>query len=162
MKCPFCHHADTQVLETRDLDDAVSIKRRRRCISCFRRFTTIERAALDLPLIVKRDGTRVDFDRQKIKNSMLLSLRKRPFDMETVDSAILNIEQHLMMVGDKEVASDQIGERVMEALKKIDQIAYVRFASVYRSFQDVQDFASAALEAQQPKDENNSSEKMNG
>jgi transcriptional repressor NrdR len=146
MRCPFCHHHDTQVLETRDFDDALSIKRRRRCISCVRRFTTIERAALDLPLVVKRDGTRVDFDRQKIKTSMLLALRKRPFQMEAVDTAISGIEQSLMMAGDREVASDQVGERVIEALKNIDQIAYVRFASVYRSFQDVQEFSQAVSE----------------
>ncbi len=146
MHCPYCSHDDTQVLDTRVSEDGGSIRRRRRCVSCDRRFTTYERADVALPVVVKKNGSRAEFDRGKLSGSLQLALRKRPVSAEAVDAAIARIEDKLMSSGDKEVPSERIGELVMRELRKIDKIAYIRFASVYRSFEDVDEFADVIRE----------------
>ena len=140
MKCPFCGHLETQVAETRISEDADFIRRRRQCGACEKRFTTYERPDVSFPAIVKKDGRRIDYKRSKISGSMSLALRKRPVSMEQVDSAIERIEEKLLTLGLKEIPSNQIGELVMRELKKLDKVAYVRFASVYRSFEDIDEF----------------------
>ena len=140
MRCPFCSHDDTQVVETRESDEGDVIRRRRRCLKCDKRFTTYERAEIALPAVVKKDGTRADFDATKLRASMLLALRKRPVSMEQVDTALDRIQEKLLNSGAKEVPSARLGELVMRELKRIDKVAYVRFASVYRSFEDVDEF----------------------
>ena len=140
MRCPFCGHDETQVVETRESDEGDTIRRRRRCTGCDKRFTTYERPEIALPSVVKRDGARVDFDRAKLRGSMLLALRKRPVSVEQVDAAIARIEERLLTTGAREVNSTRLGELVMRELKRLDKVAYVRFASVYRSFEDVDEF----------------------
>jgi transcriptional repressor NrdR len=146
MRCPFCGHPDTQVVETRDSDEGDSTRRRRRCNGCDKRFTTYERAEIELPAIVKRDGRRTDYERAKLKGSMMVALRKRPVSAETLDLAIEAIEAKLRQSGEKEVDSTQLGELVMKELRRLDKVAYVRFASVYRSFDDVSEFVAAIKE----------------
>lgn len=146
MRCPFCDHADTQVAETRESDDGDSIRRRRRCLHCDKRFTTYERVELALPAVVKRNGVRAEFDRRKLRASMSLALRKRPVSAEAVDAAIHRIEERLMGLGLREVGSERVGELVIRELKKLDKIAYVRFASVYRNFEDVDEFTDVIEE----------------
>lgn len=141
MRCPFCSHEDTQVAETRESDEGDVIRRRRRCPSCDKRFTTYERAELAMPAVVKKDGSRSEFDRGKIRASMLLALRKRPVSTDQVDAALGRIEEKLLATAANEVPSTKIGEMVMRELKKLDKVAYVRFASVYRSFEDVDEFS---------------------
>ena len=140
MRCPFCGHDETQVVETRESDEGDVIRRRRRCTGCDKRFTTYERPEIALPSVVKRDGARVDFDRTKLRGSMLLALRKRPVSVEQVDAAIERIEEKLRTAGAREMPSTRLGELVMRELKRLDKVAYVRFASVYRSFEDVDEF----------------------
>ncbi len=151
MRCPFCDHPDTQVIETRESDDGASTRRRRRCLNCDKRFTTYERVELALPAVVKKNGVRAEFDRRKMRASMALALRKRPVSAEAVDAAIHRIEDKLLSLGLREVPSERIGELVMRELKKLDKVAYVRFASVYRSFEDVDEFADVILEVQSRK-----------
>jgi transcriptional repressor NrdR len=141
MRCPFCGHEDTQVAETRESDEGDVIRRRRRCPQCDKRFTTYERAELAMPAVVKKDGSRSEFDRNKIRSSMLLALRKRPVSIDQVDAALGRIEEKLLASAANEVASSKIGEMVMRELKKLDKVAYVRFASVYRSFEGVDEFS---------------------
>lgn len=140
MKCPFCGHADTQVVETRISEDADSIRRRRQCASCEKRFTTYERPEVNFPSIVKKDGRRIDYENAKLRASLNLALRKRPVSTEQIDSAIERIEEKLLAAPSREVQSSRIGELVMRELKKLDKVAYIRFASVYRSFEDIDDF----------------------
>ena len=140
MKCPFCSNQDTQVVETRVSEDGEFIRRRRQCGACEKRFTTYERPDVTFPLIVKKDGRRIEFERGKLLASMNLALRKRPVSTEQVDSAIERIEERLLNLGMREVQSTRIGELVMRELKKLDKVAYVRFASVYRSFEDIDEF----------------------
>jgi transcriptional repressor NrdR len=140
MKCPFCGHLETQVVETRVSEDADVVRRRRQCSACDKRFTTYERPDVSFPAIVKKDGRRIEYDRDKLRASMNLSLRKRPVSTEQVDSAIERIEEQLLTQGQREVASTRIGEWVMRELRKLDKVAYVRFASVYRSFEDIDEF----------------------
>ena len=147
MRCPFCSHVETQVVETRDSEEGDSIRRRRRCNGCDKRFTTYERAEIELPAIVKRDGRRTDYERAKLKGSMAVALRKRPVSAEALETAIEHIEAKLRQSGDKEVVSTQLGELVMKELRKLDKVAYVRFASVYRSFDDVSEFVAAIKES---------------
>ena len=149
MKCPFCSHAETQVVETRISEDGDFIRRRRQCAACEKRFTTYERPDVCFPAIVKKDGRRIDYKRSKISGSMSLALRKRPVSVEQVDSAIERIEEKLLSLGLKELPSNQIGELVMRELKKLDKVAYVRFASVYRSFEDVDEFRALVDEVRQ-------------
>ena len=140
MKCPFCSHLETQVVETRISEDADFIRRRRQCGACEKRFTTYERPDVTFPAIVKKDGRRIEYKRTKILGSMNLALRKRPVSTEQLDSAIERIEEKLLSLGLKEVPSTRLGELVMRELKKLDKVAYVRFASVYRSFEDIDEF----------------------
>lgn len=148
MRCPFCDHTDTQVIETREAEDGDTLRRRRRCTQCDKRFTTYERVELSLPAVVKKNGLRADYDRRKLRASLALSLRKRPVTSEALDAAISRIEEKLLSLGAREVPSERIGELVMRELKKIDKIAYVRFASVYREFKDVDEFADVIQEIQ--------------
>ena len=140
MKCPFCANLETQVVETRISEDADFIRRRRQCGACEKRFTTYERPDVTFPAIVKKDGRRIEYKRTKILGSMNLALRKRPVSTEQIDSAIERIEEKLLSLGLKEVSSTRLGELVMRELKKLDKVAYVRFASVYRSFEDIDEF----------------------
>ncbi|NRF70900.1 transcriptional repressor NrdR [Aquincola sp. S2] len=140
MRCPYCAHNETQVVETRESDEGDVIRRRRRCLKCDKRFTTYERAEIALPAVVKKDGARVEYDPAKPRSSMMLALRKRPVSVEQVDAALERIQDKLLATGAREVPSSRIGELVMRELKRIDKVAYVRFASVYRSFEDVDAF----------------------
>ena len=140
MKCPFCSHPETQVVETRVSEDGDFVRRRRRCGACDKRFTTYERPEVNFPAIVKKDGRRVEYDHDKLLGSFKLALRKRPVSTEQIDNAIERIEEKLLNLGQREVLSSRIGELVMRELKKLDKVAYVRFASVYRSFEDIDEF----------------------
>ncbi len=140
MRCPYCGHEETQVVETRESDEGDVIRRRRRCLKCDKRFTTYERAEIALPAVVKKDGARVEFDTAKLRGSMLLALRKRPVSVEQVDAALERIQEKLLSSGAREVPSARLGELLMRELKRMDKVAYVRFASVYRSFEDVDEF----------------------
>lgn len=146
MHCPFCSNEDTQVMETRDSEAGDSIRRRRRCHACGQRFTTYERIERQLPQVVKSQGSRVDYDRAKVLASMRLALRKRPVAPEQIVEAADSIEARLFKLGAREVDSSQIGELVMTELKRLDQVAYIRFASVYRKFEDIVEFAEAVKE----------------
>ena len=140
MRCPYCSHQETQVVETRESDEGDVARRRRRCLKCDKRFTTYERAEIALPAVVKKDGSRVDFDPSKLRASMLLALRKRPVSVDQVDAALDRIQDKLLASAARELPSARLGELVMRELKRIDKVAYVRFASVYRSFEDVDEF----------------------
>ena len=140
MKCPFCANLDTQVVETRISEDADFIRRRRQCGACEKRFTTYERPEVAFPTIVKKDGRRIEYERGKLQASMKLALRKRPVSTEQLDSAIERIEEKLLNLGLREIQSPRLGELVMRELKKLDKVAYVRFASVYRNFEDIDEF----------------------
>jgi transcriptional repressor NrdR len=142
MKCPFCGHNDTQVVETRLSEEGDTVRRRRKCGQCEKRFTTYERAEVTMPVVVKKDGRRVEYDRRKLQASFALALRKRSVSTEQVDGAISRIEEKLRTLGEREIASNQLGELVMRELKKLDKVAYIRFASVYRSFQDIDEFTA--------------------
>jgi transcriptional repressor NrdR len=131
MRCPFCKEKDSAVIDSRASDDGYSIRRRRQCSACGKRFTTFERVELNMPLIVKRTGARREYDREKIRGSMRLALRKRPVNNERVEEAIGAIEQRMRTLGEREVMSSRVGEFVLEELKKLDSVAYIRFASVY-------------------------------
>ena len=148
MKCPFCGHLETQVVETRLAEDGDFIRRRRQCGACEKRFTTYERPDVNFPAIVKKDGRRIDYRRGKILESMNLALRKRPVSTEQIDAAIERIEEKILNLGVREVASSRLGELVMRELKKLDKVAYVRFASVYRNFEDIDEFKTLVDEVQ--------------
>ena len=150
MKCPFCGAAETTVADTRINDDGDIVRRRRRCLRCDKRFPTCERAEIRLPQVVKKNGSRVEFDREKLSASLWLALRKRPVTVEAVDAAILRIEEKLLTQGEREIPSEKVGELVMRELKKIDKVAYVRFASVYRNFEDVDEFSDLVREVSRP------------
>lgn len=140
MRCPYCTHGETQVVETRESDEGDVVRRRRRCQKCDKRFTTYERAEIALPTVVKKDGSRVEYDAAKLRASMLLALRKRPVSTGQVDAAIDRIQEELLASGTREVPSARLGDLVMRELERLDKVAYVRFASVYRSFEDVDQF----------------------
>lgn len=142
MKCPFCSHLEDKVIDSRMTKDGTVIRRRRECLRCERRFTSYERVEHVLPMVIKKDGRREGFDRQKILSGMSSALQKRPVDMETRENVVDAIEQKVVSMGLKEIPSEQIGEEVMVCLKDIDTIAYVRFASVYRDFKDINEFMS--------------------
>ncbi|HJU49138.1 MAG TPA: transcriptional regulator NrdR [Pseudogulbenkiania sp.] len=148
MKCPFCGNADTQVIDSRVSEDGASIRRRRRCLSCEKRFTTFETADVRMPQVVKSGGHRSEFDVERVRTSFLRALHKRPVPTALVDDAIDRICHRLLQLGEREVSSRQIGEMVMNELAKLDKVAYIRFASVYRSFQDVSEFSEAIKEIQ--------------
>lgn len=151
MKCPYCGDANTQVVDTRENEDGDTVRRRRRCLACDKRFTTYERVELQLPLVVKKNGSRVNYDRDKLSGSMTLALRKRPVTTESVAAAIDRIEERLVTLGEREVSSDYIGELVMRELKRLDKVAYIRFASVYRNFEDLDEFSDAIREVKKPR-----------
>ena len=151
MKCPFCHHADTQVIDSRASDEGAVIRRRRRCLQCDKRFTTYERVELAMPTLIKRGGTRAEYDRNKLRASMLLALRKRPVPREAVEEAIGRIEDRLLSLAQREIKSEKLGELVMRELKRLDKVAYIRFASVYRNFEDVDEFAEVVKEVRPAK-----------
>ena len=140
MRCPFCAHEDTHVAETRESDEGDVVRRRRRCLHCEKRFTTYERTEIAMPAVVKKDGTRVEFDPAKLRASMALALRKRTVSVEQIDAAMERIQEKLLASGARELPSARLGELVMRELKRIDKVAYVRFASVYREFEDVDAF----------------------
>ncbi len=140
MKCPRCGHGDNKVVDSRVGKDGDVIRRRRECLSCHARFTTYERIEEELPLVIKRDGRREAFDRQKILNGILKACEKRPVSYPTVEKLVDTLEAEFQALGEKEVSSVKIGERVMEELLKLDDVAYVRFASVYRQFKDISQF----------------------
>ena len=146
MKCPFCQHPDTQVIDSRASDEGASIRRRRKCLSCEKRFTTYEKVELAMPSIIKRGGGRAEYDRAKLLTSMQLALRKRPVPSNVVDDAVARIEEKLRSSAQREIKSEKLGELVMRELKRIDKVAYIRFASVYRSFEDVDDFSEMVKE----------------
>ncbi len=140
MRCPFCGAEDTKVIDSRLANEGAVVRRRRECLTCAERFTTFETAELVMPRIVKRDGSRAPFDEGKLRAGILRALEKRPVPTERVDDAINHIKHRLTTAGDREVNSRVLGEWVMDELRQMDQVAYVRFASVYRSFQDVNAF----------------------
>ena len=150
MKCPFCSAQDTQVVDSRVNEEGTSVRRRRRCFSCLKRFTTYETVELRMPQIIKQNGNRTEFDRNRLHTGFMRALHKRPVAAERVDEAIDRITQKLLSMGVREVPSRRIGEMVMKELYKMDKVAYIRFASVYRSFQDEEDFRDAIKEVQQP------------
>ncbi|WP_212785472.1 transcriptional regulator NrdR [Ferrigenium kumadai] len=143
MKCPFCKGDNTQVVDTRESEEGDSIRRRRRCLSCDKRFTTYETVELRMPQVVKQNGMRSEFDEDKLRTSFNRALHKRPVSTELVDAAIDHVTQKVFALGEREIGSRQIGEMVMKELLKLDKVAYIRFASVYKSFEDVDDFADA-------------------
>ena len=149
MYCPFCKaEGATQVIDSRVNGD--SIRRRRKCLACNKRFTTYETVELRLPQVVKHDGTRSDFDLNKVRTGFMRALHKRPVPTALVDEAVAAIAQQALALGEREILSRQIGEMVMKELYKLDKVAYIRFASVYKSFQDVDDFQDAIEEVQKP------------
>ncbi|PIN80547.1 transcriptional regulator NrdR [Candidatus Woesearchaeota archaeon CG10_big_fil_rev_8_21_14_0_10_32_9] len=139
MKCPFCNHNETKVLETRETEEDIT-RRRRECLKCEKRFTTYEQVELTNIILVKKDGRREIFDRQKLIRSMQLACQKRPISQEKVDDVASKIESKIRNSMEKEITTKQVGELVMKYLKKVDQIAYIRFASVYREFEDLDSF----------------------
>jgi transcriptional repressor NrdR len=140
MYCPFCGHVETKVTDSRLAGEGRQIRRRRECLDCGERFTTFEAAELVMPLVVKSDSTREPFDEQKLRAGMSKALEKRPVPQEAVEEAVSRIDHKLRSLGEREVASRLVGELVMEELRHLDEVAYVRFASVYRSFQDAEAF----------------------
>ena len=146
MKCPFCGDPNTQVTDTRENEGGEVVRRRRRCPKCDKRFTTYERIDLKMPVIVKRNGLRSEFDHEKLVGSMKLALRKRPVTLEALEAAVDRIEAKLLALGEQEVPSEKVGELVMRELKKLDKVAYIRFASVYRNFADVDEFSEVIRE----------------
>ncbi len=143
MKCPFCKGHETQVVDTRESEEGDSIRRRRRCVSCDKRFTTYETVELRMPQVVKQNGIRCEFDAEKLRTSFKRALHKRPVSTEMVEVSIDSVTQKIYALGEREVDSQQVGALVMQQLLKLDKVAYIRFASVYKSFQDVGDFADA-------------------
>lgn len=148
MRCPFCAEQNTQVTDTRENEGGDVVRRRRRCPGCDKRFTTYERIDLKMPHVVKRNGNRSEFSHEKLAGSMKLALRKRPVTIEAIDAAVDRVEARLLSLGETEVPSWKIGELVMAELKTLDKVAYVRFASVYRNFADVDEFSDLIREVQ--------------
>jgi transcriptional repressor NrdR len=140
MRCPFCGHEDTQVKDSRPSDDGAAIRRRRFCPACSQRFTTVERVQLRELTVIKADGRRVPFERDKLARSVRIALRKRPVQEERIERIVNGIVRQLEASGENDITSQQIGEAVMETLREVDEVAYVRFASVYRDFREAKDF----------------------
>ena len=140
MRCPFCEAEETKVIDSRLADDGYVVRRRRECLHCSERFTTFETAELVMPQIVKNDGRREPFNEEKLRTGIIRALEKRPVESDAVENLITHIKQQMRATGDREIKANKLGEWVMDALKNIDQVAYVRFASVYRSFEDVNAF----------------------
>jgi transcriptional repressor NrdR len=150
MQCPFCKSGDTAVIDTRLSEDGESVRRRRECEQCGKRFTTYERVELAMPSVVKANGYRTAYDREKIRTGFMRALHKRPVPTQYVDTAIDRIEQKILARGEREIGSRTVGEMVMAELKKMDHVAYIRFASVYEDFQRVDEFREKVLELKRP------------
>ncbi len=151
MKCPFCGWAQDKVVDSRESKEADSIRRRRECEKCNKRFTTYERVELPMPMVVKTNGHRVPYDREKIRTGFMRALHKRPVPTEYVEAAIIRTEQRIIGLGEREVVSRVIGELVMRELKKMDDVAYIRFASVYEDFQRLDDFREVIQQVGNPR-----------
>ncbi len=151
MRCPFCGHEDTQVKDSRPAEDGAAIRRRRFCASCGQRFTTVERVQLRELVVVKSDGRRVPFEPEKLSRSIRIALRKRPVPEERIDRIVNGIVRQLEASGETDITSSQIGEQVMDTLKEVDEVAYVRFASVYRDFREARDFEAFLGSLEEPK-----------
>jgi transcriptional repressor NrdR len=151
VKCPFCASEDTQVVDTRANLEANTVRRRRKCLKCEKRFTTYERVDLKMPRLVKKDGSRTDFDRDKLLGSMMLALRKRPVATDEVDAAVDRVIERLRSLGEREISTHRVGDFVMRELAKLDKIAYIRFASVYRNFETPEEFREAVQEVKASK-----------
>ena len=151
MKCPFCGSEETQVIDTRANLEANTTRRRRKCASCEKRFTTYERVDLKMPRLVKKDGSRTDFDREKLTGSMMLALRKRPVATDQIEEAVDRVIERLRSLGEREVSTNRVGDFVMRELARLDKIAYIRFASVYRNFETPEDFREALQEVKAAK-----------
>ena len=148
MKCPYCGEVDSKVIDSRPTEDGEKIRRRRECLNCKKRFTTYERPEVSFPAIVKKDGRRVEYERRKLQGSFAIALRKRPVSTTQVDAALEHIEEKLRSQGQREVQASWLGELVMRELQKLDKVAYVRYASVYRSFEDIDEFKTLVDEVQ--------------
>src|SRR3954464_4683425 len=146
MKCPFCGSEETQVIDNRANLEANTTRRRRKCASCEKRFTTYERVDLKMPRLVKKDGSRTDFDREKLMGSMMLALRKRPVAPDQIEEAVDRVIERLRSLGEREVPTTRVGDFVMRELARLDKIAYIRFASVYRNFETPEEFREAVQE----------------
>ena len=140
MKCPFCSFLEDKVIDSRLSKDQTTIRRRRECLSCGKRFTTFEKTEINLPLIIKRDGRREAYVRKKVELGLKKACEKRPVGIDEIEKIINTIEQELQESGEKEVSSSVVGEKIMQLLKKLDDVAYIRFASVYRQFKDINEF----------------------
>ncbi|MFT7558299.1 MAG: transcriptional repressor NrdR [Flavobacteriales bacterium] len=140
MHCPFCSASETKVIDSRLVSDGAQVRRRRECLTCKERFTSFEVAELLMPRVIKHDGSRQPFDEVKLRNGMLRALEKRPVSVESIEGGVANIKHQLQAMGEREVPALRVGEMVMHELRSLDQVAYVRFASVYRSFQDISEF----------------------
>lgn len=149
MHCPFCNQTDTKVIDSRLVAEGGQVRRRRECQQCHERFTTFEVAELVMPRIIKQDGTREPFDEQKLRHGLLKALEKRPVSMEDIEATVDSITKAVQATGEREVKSMFVGEKVMDALRRLDEVAYVRFASVYRSFQDINEFRQEIERLQQ-------------
>lgn len=147
MYCPFCAHDDTRVVDSRVIEDGAAVRRRRHCDACGKRFSSFERAELRLPLVIKKDGTRVAFNVEKVRQGMQKSLEKRPVSADDLEKAVYKILRAVQESGDNEISAEIIGDYVMEQLRNLDGVAYVRFSSVYREFKDVDEFLTAVRAA---------------
>jgi transcriptional repressor NrdR len=147
MHCPFCSNVDTRVIDSRVVEDGATVRRRRECEVCEKRFSSYERAELRLPMVIKKDGTRQSFDVEKLRHGMLKALEKRPVSAEAVSSSLNTILSAIQGLGESEISASKIGDYMMDALQKLDAVAYVRFASVYREFKDIDDFLAAVKSA---------------
>ena len=145
MHCPFCSADDTKVIDSRLVSEGEAVRRRRECQACGERFTTFETAELVMPRVIKRDGSRVPFDEEKLRYGIVKAMEKRPISVDQVDAVVSHIKARLRATGERELPSMRVGEVVMRELKELDAVAYVRFASVYRDFQDVSEFAEEVL-----------------
>ncbi|MBW0454663.1 MAG: transcriptional repressor NrdR [Candidatus Kinetoplastibacterium crithidii] len=140
MRCPFCCHCETQVMDSRVSDDKDSIRRRRRCLLCDKRFTTYEKVELFFPSVIKKNGSRCDYDVSKLRRSIFIALRKRSVNSDDLEKSVFNIEKLILSSGMRDVTTEYIGELVMQELKILDKVAYIRFASVYKSFKNIDEF----------------------
>jgi len=152
MYCPFCSETDTKVIDSRLVASGTQVRRRRECLSCHERFTTFEAAELLMPKIIKQNGSREPFDEDKLRAGFTRALEKRPVSLESIDASLNSVKHYLQALGEREVKSLVIGEKVMEELRGLDQVAYVRFASVYRSFQDLSEFQQEIDRLQQSRE----------
>ena len=159
MRCPFCGHAESQVKDSRPAEDGAAIRRRRFCPECAGRFTTFERVQLRELVVIKRNGRRVPFDRDKLVRSVQIALRKRPVEPERIDQVVSKMVRELESQGESEVSSETVGEMVMETLRALDDVAYVRFASVYRNFREAKDFEAVLDELSGEEDASTTAEK---